>query len=205
MFVILDDTFIERHKFSDIGYLSESPYTDLVKIFTHPTLGDFRTILDKEIKFIGKHRSLVLFNNREEKIDAPKAIENFMLQVSDKKVLSIEFGRDMHTNYSQRSIDKNVFYQNFKFFLDDYLDKGKCNLKILYYGLNYNKQEKLELANKLMNKLYILDSNEYSTNSEVIEYVSLIFEEQTPKEVLENWDYNNLSLAEIIKLVNKKL
>lgn len=207
MIIILDDTFNIRHKYNDIEFLEDTRYKNICKIYEVPTNKDFRDILFniKNIKLVASHRSLKLFNDKNEAIDGQKYIESFLLQVQSHNIPSLIFGRDMHSNLEAKTLNKDIFYHNLKSFLDFYLESNKIELRSLFYGKEYEELEYLKKVNSLMNQINISDISTYKENTTIIEGVRLLFSNQDPLAVIDEWITKGFVKKEILSLINNQL
>jgi hypothetical protein len=177
MIVILDDTFKVRHKYSDVSFLEDEKYRNICIIFDRPTKKNFRNIVVdfKNIHLLCNHRSLKLFNENEDVIDGKEAIQNLLLQAQSEDVPRLEFGRDMHSNYKAKTLDKDVFYSNLKSFLDNYMDTEQIVLKILFYGVNYAELEYLSAIDRMMDEINFSSSINFKNNELILEGIRLVF------------------------------
>jgi hypothetical protein len=207
MIIILDDTFNTRHKFSDVSFLEDEKYKNVCQILERPTKKDFRNIVGifKSIKLLCNHRSLRLFNDKQEVIDGKEDIQNLFIQVQSENIPRLEFGRDMHSNFKSRTIDKDVFYSNLKSFLNNYIDTKRIELKILFYGENYEKLEYLSTIDRMIDEINFTDIDNLKKNQRILEGIRLIFSDKEPIEIVDQWIRKELSKKEIIELINKQL
>lgn len=154
------------------------------------------------------HRSLRIQkeegnNSSDENISKMK--ENFIRIVDEKKIERIEFGRDMHTNFSAKTIDKNLFYANLKSFIDFYISNNKLELKILYYGENYQEIEKMTLIDKVIDEIRNVDIFDFKKNQLILDGLKYLFPSQNPIDIIENWNKKELCKKEIIHILNENL
>lgn len=207
MIIILDDTFNARHKFSDVSFLEDKKYKDICEIYEKPTKKDFRNIVGsfEDIQLLCNHRSLKLFNDDLEAIDGKETIQNFFVQVQSKNVRRIEFGRDMHSNFKAKTLDKDIFYSNLNPFLDDYIATKQIELKILFYGENYAELEYLSAIDRMMDEVNFTAIETFKGNSLIMEGVKLVFSDRKPEDIVDEWINKKLSKKEIITLINNQL
>lgn len=207
MIVILDDTFNARHKYSDVNFLAEEKYRNVCIIFDRPTKKDFRKILVdfKNIHLLCNHRSLKLFNDNQDIIDGKEAIQNLLLQAQSENVPRLEFGRDMHSNFKAKTIDKDIFYNNLKSFLDNYMDTQKMELKILFYGENYAELEYLSAIDRMMDEINFSNSIDFKNNESILTGIRLVFPDKDPLNIVEEWMYKGLSKKQIILIINNQI
>ncbi len=207
MIIILDDTFKERHKFSDVSFLENKKYKDICTIYERPTKKDFRNIVGgfENIQLLCNHRSLRLFNDDLEVIDGKGTIQNLFIQAQSKNVRRIEFGRDMHSNFKAKTLDKDIFYSNLKSFLDNYIATKQIELKILFYGENYVELEYLSAIDRMMDEINFTAIETFNENPLIMEGVKLVFSDRKPEDIVNEWINKKLSKKEIITLINNQL
>lgn len=207
MIVILDDTFGARHKFSDVRYLKDEKYSSKVKILENPTKKDFREFMaeNHKMQLLCNHRSLRLFNDKLEVIDGKEAILNFFNYLQAENIQRIEFGRDMHSNLKAKTLDKDIFYNNLKAFLDNLIANGQVEIKILFYGPNYKELEFLSAINHMMDEINITDINEIQNNPFIIHGLELLFTEKLPLQIIHEWKEKTLNKKEILSIINNKI
>lgn len=207
MIVILDDTFKARHKYSDVSFLEDEKYSNLCIIFERPTKKDFRNIVVdfKNIHLLCNHRSLKLFNEDQDIIDGKQAIQNLFIQAQSENVPRLEFGRDMHSNFKAKTLDKDGFYSNLKSFLDNYMDTKKMELKILFYGENYAELEYLSAIDRMMDEINFSNSIDFKNNELIFTGIRLVFPDREPLDIVEEWMDKGLSKKEIITIINNQI
>lgn len=207
MVIILDDTFNQRHIFNDVSYLYERKYRNICKVYDYPTLSEFKSISQnlKDVELICNHRSLRLFNEDKDVIDANEAIQNLFNLALSKSIPRLEFGRDMHLNFEVKTLDKDLFYDNLKLFLDNYLSSQKIELKTLYYGRNHTEIEKLSIIKSFLSKINIVDFENFKKEETIIEGILLIFPNEKPLDIINEWEKEKLSKRQIKDLINKKI
>lgn len=207
MILILDDTFKVRYKYNDVSFLGYEKYRNICRILEAPTKKDFRNILNdlKKIELLCNHRSLKLFNDRKEIIDGTETIQSFFIQIQSENIPRIEFGRDMHFNFKAKTLDKDVFYSNLESFLDNYINTKKIELKILFYGENYQKLEYLSTLDRVMDEINFSEPKDFKNNELILEGVRLIFSDREPFDIIDEWINKGLNKKEIISIINRKL
>ncbi len=207
MIIILDDTFNVRHQYSDIDFLKEDKYKSVCEVVESPTMKVFRHIIgnSSNIQLLCNHRSLKLFNDEQEVIDGKEAIQNLFIQLQSNNVLRLEFGRDMHSNFQAKTLDKDIFYSNLKSFLDNYIITKELQLKILFYGENYEQLEYLSTIDQMMDEINFTNPNEYATNEQILKGVQLLFSKYKSEDIINEWQTKGLTKKEITELINKQL
>ncbi len=207
MIIILDDTFNERHKYNDVSFLKIEKYKAACKIYEKPMMKDFKDFIAGvyEIDLLCNHKSLKLFNNNYQVIDGKEAIENLFLQLKDKSISRIEFSLDMQQNIMAKTLKKDVFYSNLKPFLENYIENRHIELKILFYGENYNDIERLSLIDRMMDEINVSEYNEFINNASILDGLKILFLDKKPEDIISDWSKNELSKKEIITLINSKI
>jgi hypothetical protein len=131
--------------------------------------------------------------------------ENFIRRIDLLKIERIEFGRDLHTNFSAKTIDKNLFYTNLKSFLDFYISNNVLDLKFLYYGENYEEIEMMTLIDKVIDEIRSIDVSEFRHNQLIHDGLKSLFSSENPIDIIENWNKKGFSKKEIIHILNENL
>lgn len=207
MIVILDDTFKARHKHSDVSFLEGEKYRNVCIIIDRPTKKDFRKIVVgfKNVDLLCNHRSLKLFNDNHDIIDGKQAIQNLFIQAQAENVPRLEMGRDMHSNFKAKTLDKDVFYSNLKSFLDNYMDTKKMELKILFYGENYEELEYLSAIDRMIDEINFSNLTDFKNNELILTGIRLVFPDTEPLNIVEEWMNKRLSKKEISTLINNQI
>lgn len=207
MIIILDDTFDQRQKYHDVSYFSEEKYKDICTVHEYPTLLVFKNVIQEldNIQLICNHRSLRLFNREKNVIDGKEAIKNLFNQIDTKSILRLEFGRDMHSNFDAKTLDKDLFYTNLKPFLDNYLATKEIELKILFYGINYKELERMTQIDLFLNKINLVEIKDFKNNKAILDGVKLVFPNENPHNIIDNWIDRNLSKKQIRDLINTQI
>lgn len=210
MILILDDTEKLRERF-EIEFLNEKEYKQACQLIDKkPYSRDIMQLAQNltSFKVVCHHRSLRIQKeegNNSSDDDISKMKENFIRTVDERKIERIEFGRDMNTNISAKTIDKNLFYANLKYFIDFYILNNTLELKILYYGENYKEIETMTLIDKVIDKIRSLDISEFKNNKLIIDGLRSLFPDEKPIYIIENWQKKELSKKEIICILNENL
>jgi hypothetical protein len=207
MVVILDDTFDARYKYSDVSFLEDEKYRNVCLILERPTKKDFRNIVSdfKNVNLLCNHRSLRLFNDDHDVIDGKEAIQNLFLQTQSENVSRLEFGRDMHSNFKAKTLDKDVFYTNLQPFLNNFIATNQIELKILFYGKNYGEIEYLSAIDKMMDEINFTEIDCFKNNTLILEGIRLMFPNKEPSDIVDEWKNKGLSKKEIITQINNQL
>lgn len=205
MIYILDDTISQRK--GSILYLKEEPYLDICKIIEFPTNSDNRTILETFSKdgdhMLCIHRSLMYFNDSKETLSNSETIRrNFISQVTKMNINSVVFGRDMNNNRELLFIDKDRFYSNLKFFLDQWIDNNE-EIDILYEGAMY----KIATRKKLLDRIITIinDGGLQYNNTELKDCLKEYLPEEDPESLISRWVNQNMTKKYIRMFINEKL
>jgi len=210
MILILDDTENLRKRF-DIEFLYENKYRKFCQLIDKKLYSRDIMQLAQNLtnyKIVCHHRSLKILkeegnNSRDE--DISKMKENFIRIVDEKKIERVEFGRDMHTNFSAKTIDKNLFYANLRSFIDFYISNNILKLKILYYGENYEEIEKMTLIDKVIDEIRCLDNSDFIKSQFIVNGLRSLFPDENPIDIIDNWNKKELSKKDIIHILNDNL
>ncbi len=207
MILILDDTFDARFKYSDVSFLEDEKYRHVCLIIQRPTKKDFRKIVSdfKNINLLCNHRSLRLFNDENDVIDGKEAIQNLFLQTQSENVSRLEFGRDMHSNFKAKTLDKDVFYTNLQPFLNNFIATNQIELKILFYGKNYEEIEYFTAIDKMMDEINFTEIDYFKNNTLIVEGIRLMFPNKEPSDIVDEWKKKGLSKKEILRQINIQL
>lgn len=207
MIIILDDTFDQRQKYHDVSYLSEERYKDICTVYEYPTMLAFKNIIQEldNIQLVCNHRSLRLFNREKNVIEGNEAIKNLFNQIDSKSILRLEFGRDMHSNFDAKTLDKDLFYINLKSFLDNYIATKEIELKILFYGINYQELERMTQIDLFLNKMNLVEIKDFRNNKAILDGVKLVFTNEEPNDIIANWINQGLSKKQIRDIINTQI
>lgn len=207
MIIVLDDTFEQRLNYNDVSYLSDEKYKDICTVYDYPTMPAFKNIIQDldNIQLICNHRSLRLFNRDKNVIDGKEAIKNIFNKTDSKNIIRLEFGRDMHSNFDAKTLDKDLFYTNLKSFLDNYLATKEIELKILYYGINYKELERITHINLVLNKINFVEIDDFKKDKAILDGVKLVFPEEDPIIVIDKWKEQGLNKKQIKYLINNQI
>lgn len=210
MVIIVDDTFIDRHKFHDIEYLNESRFQKICKIFTIIKTMEIKQILESltYCKVFCNHKTLQLYNNAGIPLnieDNTKYRETLLNKVEHSSIQRIEFSRGLETNYETKKMDKDLFYTNLRPFLDYQIEKNIIEPKILFWGNNFKEKERLTIIQNMLMQIRMVNINEFQNNSAIIKGLSILYPEQDLTKSIERWIVSQLSKNEIIEEINKTI
>jgi len=209
MIIIIDDTFVERHKYNDVGYLEQNKFKAICQIFSMLKIADLSNFVNilPQCDLFCNHRSLQLYNNANEPLNVEentKLRENLLNKVKQKQISQIEFSRGLETNFEAKKIDKDLFYTNLKPFLDYYLINKEIETKILFFGENFQEIENLTSLEILMSKIRELEIDGYENDEIISAELSKIYGQQNVPQTILSWKNRQYTKKEIIKEINNK-
>jgi len=210
MVIIIDDTFIDRHKFHDVEYLKEERYQMICKIFSIVKTTDISQILKllPDCHVFCNHKTLQLYNNvgsALNKEDNIKYRESLLNNIDQSSVQRIEFSRGLETNYKTKKIDKDLFYTNLKALLDYQIANNILEPKILFWGNNFQEKERLTLIQNMLIQIRIVNIQEFKNNSAIKKGLNILNPRQDSTKTIERWLDSQLSKNEIIQEINKNI
>lgn len=210
MVIIIDDTFIDRHKFHDIEYLKEEQYQAICKVFSIVKTTEISQILKllPDCSVFCNHKTLQLYNNAGLPLnieDNTKYRESLLNNIKQSSIQRIEFSRGLETNYETKKIDKDLFYTNLKPFLDYQIEINILETKILFWGNNFQEKERLTIIQNLLIQIRMVSIHEFKNNSAIIKGLSVLYSQQDITKTIERWVNSQLSKNEIIQEINKNL
>lgn len=208
MVIIVDDTFIDRHKFHDIDYLKESKYQTVCKIYTYVKTTEIAQITKdlSDCKIFCNHKTLQLYNIEGRALkneDNTKNREALLNKITIKTIQRIEFSRGLETNFETNRIDKDLFYTNLKAFLDYYIENNVIVPKILFWGQNFMERERLTIIQNMLMQIRMVNIEEFKNNSVIKEGINILYPEQNFNKIIESWV--NLSKNDIIQQINNQI
>jgi len=210
MIVIVDDTFIDRHKFHDVSFLEKGIYKEICSVFPKIKTTDLPSLTDKlaDCKLFCYHKTLQLYSEEGNPLGNDDNIahrERLINKALNLKIRKIEFSRGLETNFLVKQIDKDLFYSNLKSFLDYFIQYEKVEERILFYGPDFEEQEKLSIIQNMMMRIRSMDIDAFE-NDEIIEKgISLLYPYEPHNIVLERWIKSHLSKNDIIKEINNQI
>lgn len=210
MVIIIDDTFIDRHKYHDVEYLKEEQYQEICKVFSIIKTTEISHIIKllPECRVFCNHKTLQLYNNAGSPLnieDNTKIRESLLNAVEKESIQRIEFSGGIETNYETKKINKDLFYTNLKSFLDYKLTRNVFEVKILFYGYNFEEKERLTKIQNMILAIRMNDSIEFKNNSDIQVGLSVLYPNQDNTITIERWIDSKLSKNEIIQEINKSI
>lgn len=210
MLIILDDTFVDRHKHHNTDYLWSEKYKNVCKIYSELKTQNINQLLNENqnIRFLGTHKSLQLFNVNGKPLnieDNSNFREVLLRKLLEKNPLQIEFSGGLETNFDSKKIDKELFYSNLKSFLDYYINNNKIELRILFWGEEFEKIEKMLLLQKMMIQMRIVAISDFKNNSVIKRGVDMVYGKNKSKDIINGWIERNFSANEILVKINNKI
>lgn len=205
MIYILDDSLTEQRK-KEMQYLQNDHFSEVCVLIEKPTKKINREILatfsNDQNSLLCIHRSLKYFNDSGAELTESDAIRNnFIEQIRQKGVTCIVFGRDMSRNKEKLFIDKDVFYRNFKPFLDTMI-AGDAEIDILYDGAQYKIAERKRLLDEILD---IINMEYPSYSNPLLSNLLFQYFGEDPNIVLKLWTNKGFSKKEIRHYMNDNL
>lgn len=210
MIILVDDTFIDRHKYHDVSYLADARYSSICCIYTRVKTIDLASLVKQlpDCQLFCNHKTLQLYNvegnalNIEDNSKNREALINKVIQFSIPRV---EFSRGLETNYEAKKIDKDLFYSNLRSFLDYFINNNSIELKILFWGDYFKEKEKLSFVQKMMSQIRITELENFKTNSVIKEGLDILYPQLTNEQVVDRWITKQLNKNEIIRDINNQM
>tara|TARA_R100000306_G_C4357381_1_gene133485 strand:- start:199 stop:831 length:633 start_codon:yes stop_codon:yes gene_type:complete len=208
--LIIDDTFIDRHKFHDVEYLKEERYKDICKVFSILKTADISKVLKllPDCRIFCNHKTLQLYNNAGLPLnieDNTKYRESLINNIGKSSIQRIEFSRGLETNFNTNKIDKDLFYTNLKPFLDYYFVNNVLEPKILFWGSDFMEKERLTIIQSMLIQIRMVSISEFQNNASIIKGLSEVYPQRDPIETIERWINSQLSKNDIIQEINKNM
>ena len=205
MIYILDDTISQRKE--SVGFLQESPYSEICLVVEYPTLKQVREIFkvfsEKGNHLFCIHRSLMFYSDDAAKLGNSENIRNsIIIQANERKIDYIVFGRDINTNKNNKFVDKDLFYRNLELFLDNW-NEGNCDMDILYEGAMYKIASRKRMLDEIIT-IVNMDENPYE-NPRLLNALREYFPGVSPDDVVSTWKRKEMSKREIRQYINEKL
>ena len=210
MVIIIDDTFIDRHKFHNIEYLKAEQYQAICKVFSIVKTTEISQIIKllPDCNVFCNHKTLQLYNNAGFPLnveDNTKYRESLLNNITQSSIQRIEFSGGLETNYETKKIDKDLFYTNLKPFLDYQIENNILEPKILFWGNDFQEKERLTIIQNMLIQIRMINVQEFKNNSAIKKGASILYPKQDSTKTIERWIDSQLSKNEIIQEINKNI
>ena len=210
MIIIIDDTFVERHKFHDVSFLEEDCYKRVCSVFSIIKTTDLATLINElaDCKLFCNHKTIQLYNKEGKPLNNNDNItykESLINKVLNLEIRRVEFSRGLETNFSVKQIDKDLFYSNLRSFLDYVIRHGKIEERILFYGFEFEEQEKYSTIQNMMMRIRSIDVDVFHNDATITKGISLLYPQESHSAILKRWEKDNLSKNAIIEEINKQI
>lgn len=210
MIIIVDDTFIDRHKFNDVSYLEEPKYTDVCSVHSIIKTTDLSSLMNSlsNCQFFCNHKTLQLYTPQGVPLnigDNSKYRESLINEVSRLKIKRVEFSRQLETNYDANKIDKDLFYNNLKPFLDYFIDTNIIESKIIFFGESFREKERMLLIQKMMMQIRIANLEDYKNNLVIKQGLGVLYPQESIEKIIDGWINRKLSKNEIVLDINNQI
>ena len=210
MIIIVDDTFIDRHKYHDVSYLNETKYANICTVYTLVKTIDLASLVKQlsVCQLFCNHKTLQLFNTESKALnieDNSKNREALINKVIQLNLPRVEFSRGLETNYEAKKIDKDLFYSNLKSLLDYFINNNTIEPKILFWGDSFKEQEKLFLIQRMMIEIRITSIENFKTNPIIKEVLNILYPQLTYEQVIDVWVTKQFNKNEIVREINNQI
>lgn len=210
MIIIVDDTFIDRHKYHDISYLKDTKYSNICTVYSMVKTIDLASLVKtlSGCQFFCNHKTLQLYNTEGKALnieDNSKNRETLINKVTQLNIPRVEFSRGLETNYEAQKIDKDLFYSNLKSLLDYFINNNTIEPKILFWGDSFKEKEKLFLIQKMMIEIRITSFENFKTNPVIKEVLNILYPHLTNEQVIDGWVTKQFNKNEIVREINNQI
>jgi hypothetical protein len=210
MILILDDTFIDRHKYTNVAFLEESSYKNICKVLSVVKPAQLEEMANEipSCELFCNHKTLQLFDNAGEPLSLEsntKRKEGLVNLSLANGIPRLEFSKGLDTDLSNLKIDKDLFYENLKDFLDHYITENAIEIKIFFYGKKYQEHERITAIQKALSEIRVIDIENYEKNAIIFNGISVLYGEKETFRILKEWQINQTSKNEIVNQINLKL
>ena len=210
MIIIVDDTFIDRHKYHDVSYLKDAKYSNICTVYTKVKTIDLSSLVKQlsGCQLFCNHKTLQLYNIEGNALnieDNSKNREALINKVTQLNIPRVEFSRGLETNYEAKKIDKDLFYSNLKSLLDYFITNNSIEPKILFWGDSFKEKEILAFIQKMMNEIRITEVNNFKTNTVIKEGLNILYPQLTNEQVIDRWVAKQLNKNEIVREINNQI
>lgn len=210
MIIIVDDTFIDRHKYHDVNYLSETKYANICTVYTMVKTIDLLSLVKQlsGCQLFCNHKTLQLFNAEGKVLDIENNSKNreaLINKVTQLNIPRVEFSRGLETNYETKKIDKDLFYSHLKSLLDYFINNNSIEPKILFWGNSFKEKEKLAFIQKMMIEIRITELGNFKNNTVIKDGLDILYPELTNDQVIDIWVEKQLNKNEIVQKINNQM
>jgi hypothetical protein len=210
MIIILDDTFIDRHKYHDVSYLNENKYGNICKVYTIVKTIDLASLVNQlsGCQLFCNHKTLQLFNTEGKALnieDNSKNRETLINKVTQLNIPRIEFSRGLETNYEAKKIDKDLFYSHLKSLLDYFINNNSIEPKILFWGNSFKEKEKLAFIQKMMIEIRITELQDFNSNYVIKDGLDILYPQLSNDQVIDRWVTKQFNKNEIVQEINNQI
>jgi hypothetical protein len=210
MIIIVDDTFIDRHKYHDVSYLNETKYANICTVYTMVKTIDLLSLVKQlsGCQLFCNHKTLQLFNAEGKALnieDNSQKREELINKVTQLNIPRVEFSRGLETNYETKKIDKDLFYSHLKSLLDYFINNNSIEPKILFWGNSFKEKEKLAFIQKMMIEVRTTELENFKTNLVIKDGLAILYPKLTNEQVIDSWVTKQLNKNEIIQEINKQI
>ena len=210
MIFIIDDTFIDRHKYQDVDYLKEAIYSNICTVYTIVKTIDLASLVKQlsNCQFFCNHKTLQLYNIEMKALtvdDNTKSRESLLNIVTQLNIPRVEFSRGLETNFEAKKIDKDLFYANLRAFLNYYIENNKIESKILFWGAEFEERERLTIIQKMLMQIRTTSIEDFSNDKIILKGLKAIFPNQSSLSIIEMWKNNQFSKNDIIREINNQI
>ncbi|HAS43557.1 MAG TPA: hypothetical protein DCS93_23965 [Microscillaceae bacterium] len=209
MIIILDDTFIERHKFNEVDYLQQTPYVEICTIHTEIKTTDLGSLVKtlSQYSLFCYHKTLQLLDAQGKSLNNENNLrsrENLVKKVQDLNIPMIEFSRGLETRFENKQINKDLFYTHLRVLLDYFMNHQQIELKTLFWGADFENVEKMTQVKYLMTQVRLTSLDSLSENESILQGIALIYDKDAT-EIVEAWKTKQFSTNDIINEINQQI
>lgn len=208
MIYIIDDT---EHDDTYSSYLSTIVNDISICMVKSCKVSDILSILDclktnptEHIVFL--HNSFQFLNHKGCRIEPDKnemTKESFICQVRELGIQLILFSRGLYTNQANNTINKILFYENFKLFINKYHESNKYELDLLYHGENSEQIRLMSIAHLTISTIEGTDSLGELLEEEFIKNLNTLLIEDDATTIIKHWIAEKKTKKEIKKYINR--
>ena len=210
MIIIVDDTFIDRHKYHDVSYLNDAKYSNICTVYTMVKTIDLASLVKQlsGCQLFCNHKTLQIYNIEGKALnieDNSKNREALINKVTQLNIPRVEFSRGLETNYEAKKIDKDLFYSHLKSLLDYFINSNYIEPKSLFWGESFKEKEILALIQKMMIEIRITELDNFKSNTVIKEGLGILYPQLTNEQVIDKWVTKQLNKNEIVREINNQI